>query len=75
MVSQGTLPDPLNLIIQTSDGLNDEDRQMLDTLGGELKDDLWIIKGFSVKLPARGLEAVVLPERVTRVHLDGDVGA
>lgn len=74
MVSQGTLPDPVNLIIQTSDGLQAEDRQMLDTLGGKLKDDLWIIKGFSASLPARGLEAVVLPDRVTHVHLDGDVG-
>lgn len=75
MIEQHRVPDPVGVIIQTEDGLQDADRQMLDNLGGQLVDDLWIIKGYSAKIPARGLEMVVLPGRVTLVHLDGDVSA
>ena len=73
MIEEHRVPDPVAVIIQTEDGLQDADRQMLDTLGGELMDDLWIIKGFSAKIPAKGLEMIVLSSRVTLVHLDGDV--
>lgn len=73
LIDQGTVPDPVSVIIQTEDGLKDEDRQMLENLGGSLRDDLWIIKGFSATIPAKGLEMIVLPPRVSQVHLDGDV--
>lgn len=75
MIEQHRVPDPVSVIIQTDDGLQDADHQMLDTVGGTLLDDLWIIKGFSAKIPARALEMIVLPGRVTLVHLDGDVSA
>lgn len=75
MIEQHRLPDPVRVIIQTDDGLQDADRQMLENVGGELLDDLWIIKGFSAKIPAKAVEMVVLPGRVTLVHLDGDVSA
>ena len=73
MIEQQRVPDPVSVIVQTEDGLQDADRQMLETLGGELLDALWIIKGFSAKIPAKGLEMIVLPSRVTLVHLDGEV--
>jgi hypothetical protein len=75
MIEQQRVPDPISVIIQTDDGLQDADRQMLETVGGQLIDDLWIIKGFSARIPARALEMVVLPGRVTLVHHDGDVSA
>lgn len=74
LINNGSVPDPVKVIIQTTDGLQDADKQMLENLGGELRDDLWIIKGFSAALPAKALEMVVLPDRVTQVHLDGEVG-
>ncbi len=73
LIRDQALPDPLELIVQTVDGLKDADREMIDILSGEVVDDLWIIKGFSVKIPARGLEMLVLSDRVTLVHLNGEV--
>ena len=75
MIEQHRVPDPVSVIVQTDDGLQDADRQMLETVGGQLQDDLWIIKGYSAKIPARALEMIVLPGRVTLVHLDGDVSS
>lgn len=75
MIEQNRVPDPVSVIIQTEDGLQDADRQMLETIGGQLIDDLWIIKGFSAQIPSRALEMIVLPGRVTLVHHDGDVSA
>ncbi len=73
LIRDQALPDPLDLIIQTVDGLKDADRQTMEILGGEIVDDLWIIKGFSAKIPAKGLEMLVLSDRVTLIHLNGEV--
>ncbi len=75
LIEENCVPDPVSVIIQTEDGLQDADKAMLETIGGEVVDDLWIIKGFSAKIPAKGLEMVILAPRVTLVHLDGDVSA
>lgn len=73
MLDAQDMPDPVSVIIQTEDGLQDADRQMLETVGGKLEDDLWIIKGFSAEIPARALEMVVLCERVMHVHYNAEV--
>ena len=52
MIEQHRVPDAVSAIIQTDDGLQDVDRQMLENIGGKLVDDLWIIKGYSAKIPA-----------------------
>lgn len=75
MLEQQTLPDPVPVIIQTEDGLQQADQQMLDTVGGSLEDDLWIIKGYSASIPARALRLVVLSPRVTLVHYNADVSS
>ena len=73
MIEQKTLPEPVPVIVQTIDGLKDPERELLSMVGGELVDDLWIIKGFSAMVPSKALETIVLSERVKQVDLDGDV--
>lgn len=73
MIEQRTLPEPVPVIIQTIDGLKEADKDLLNMVGGELIDDLWIIKGFSATVPGKALETVVLSDRVKQVDLDGDV--
>lgn len=73
------MPDPISVIIMVKgegegqDRLNDDDRQMIATVGGQIEDDLWLIKGFSATIPAKALEAIVLSPRVTQVHHNSDV--
>ncbi len=66
-------PDTVNVIIQTVDGLKDSDKDMLSTLRGTFKDDLWLIKAFSAEIPTASLETLILSPRVTKVFLDGDL--
>ena len=79
MVQNQSVLDPLSVIIMVKgegegqDRLNDEDRQMIATVGGQIEEDLWIIKGFSARIPAKALEAVVLSPRVNQVHHNSDV--
>ncbi|MCL5035879.1 MAG: hypothetical protein M1269_02065 [Chloroflexi bacterium] len=65
----------LPLIIQTLDGLKDEDRQVVQSLGGKVKDDLYIINAFSADLPSKALSSLVLSPRITRVYYDAHVEA
>ena len=65
----------LPVIIQTTDGLKEEDKEILRTLGGKLKDDLYIINAFSAELPAKALASLVLSPRVTRIYYDAEIQA
>ena len=58
------------LIVQTVDGLRDEDRQVIAMLGGRVKDDLHIIDAFSAELPIDALSSLVLSPRVRRIYYD-----
>jgi hypothetical protein len=79
MIEQQTIPDPVSVIVQLeAEGqgearLNDDDRQMIENVGGTILDDLWIIKGFSADVPARALEMIVLSARVSHVHHNSDM--
>ena len=79
MIRNQVLPDPVSVIVQVKgegegqDRLIDEDRQMVETVGGTILDDLWLINGFSCDLPAKALEMVVLSPRVVHIHLNTDV--
>lgn len=73
LIQEPILPDSVSVIIQTVDGLKEDDKNMLKTLGGALKDDLYIINSFSADLPGRALETLILSPRVTRVWLDAQV--
>ena len=79
MVESQTVPDPVSVIIMVhggskeTDRLIDEDRQMIQNVGGEILDDLWLIKGFSANVPAKALEMIVLAPRVQQVHWNSEV--
>lgn len=79
MIEQQTLPDPVSVIVQLqAEGeqearLSDQDRQMVENVGGTVLDDLWIIKGFSADVPAKALEMIVLSPRVAHVHHNNDM--
>jgi hypothetical protein len=79
MIEQQTLPDPVSVIVQLqSEGeqearLSDQDRQMVENVGGTVLDDLWIIKGFSADVPAKALEMMVLSSRVAHIHHNSDM--
>ncbi|MFA5507243.1 MAG: hypothetical protein WC314_00370 [Vulcanimicrobiota bacterium] len=79
MIENQTLPDPVSVIVQLQgEGeqevrLSDADRQMIENVGGQILDDLWIIKGYSAEVPARALEMLVLSPRVAHVHHNSDM--
>ena len=66
---------PLNVIVQTVDGLKPEDRRTVESLGGKIKDDLYIIKAFSAELTVKAIEMMILSPRVTRIFIDDEVHA
>ncbi|MCA9790939.1 MAG: hypothetical protein KC910_04060 [Candidatus Eremiobacteraeota bacterium] len=69
------LAETVPVIIQTVDGLKDEDKEVLKTLRGTFKDDLYIIKAFSADIPVNSLETLILSPRVVKVYHDADVKA
>ena len=79
MIQNQTLPDPVSVISQVkgdskeTSRLNDEDRQMMETVGGKILDDLWLINAYSADIPAKALEMLVLSSRVTHIHHNSDV--
>lgn len=64
---------PINVIVQTIDGLKEDDRRMVKSLGGTVKDDLYIIKAFSASLPPKAIEMMILSPRVERIFHDAEV--
>ncbi|MBQ7567673.1 hypothetical protein IJT17_02595 [bacterium] len=66
---------PLNVIVQTIDGLKPEDKRMVESLGGKVKDDLYIIKAFSAELTIKAIDMMILSPRITRIFLDSEVHA
>jgi len=63
------------IIVQTEDGLKNEDRQIMATLGGKVKDDLYIINAFSADLNASALSSLILSPRIKRIFYDAEVRA
>lgn len=66
---------PLNVIVQTVDGLKPEDKRMVESLGGKVKDDLYIIRAFSAELTVKAIDMMILSPRVTRIFMDSEVHA
>lgn len=74
LLADQQVPETVSVIIQTVDGLKDEDRQMVERLKGTFKDDLWIIKAFSADVPSKALETLILSPRVVKIYSDAKVG-
>lgn len=67
-------PEMIPVIVQTVDGLQDEDRSLVEQLNGSFKDDLWIIQAFSADLPPKAIDTLILSPRVVKVYHDAKVG-
>lgn len=75
IASNGDNYTPLKVIIQTKDGLQDSDRRLVESVGGKVKDDLYIINAFSADIPVKGLKKLILSPRIVRIFNDGVVRA
>jgi hypothetical protein len=67
--------DVLSIIVQTKDGLKDEDKRVMKTLGGKIKDNLYIIDAFSADIQCGALKSLILSPRVVKVYQDAQVRA
>ncbi len=74
LLDQGSAPQ-VSVIVQTVDGLKEEDRRTVGSLGGRIKDDLYIINAFSAELTPKAIEMLILSDRVTRIFHDAEVHA
>ena len=74
ILEQGTAQQ-VSVIVQTVDGLKEEDRRTVGSLGGKVKDDLYIINAFSADLSTKAIEMLILSDRVTRIFHDAEVHA
>jgi hypothetical protein len=63
------------VIIQTIDGIQEEDRPIILALGGKIKRDLHIINAFSVDISLDALPSLVLNPRIQRIFYDAQVQA
>ncbi len=64
---------PVPVIVQTVDGLQAQDREMLQNLKGSFKDDLWLIKAYSADIPSSSLSLLALSPRVVKIYHDADI--
>jgi len=58
------------VIVQTPDGLKEEDKMEVEKLGGEIKDNLWIINSYSATLPLNRIRELAEFFRVVRIWYD-----
>ncbi|MBM3462372.1 MAG: hypothetical protein FJX76_09745 [Armatimonadetes bacterium] len=74
MVAQQT-SESIPVIVQTVDGLKEDDRRIVEMLGGKVKDDLYIINAFSADLTVPAIQGLVMSPRVTKIYFDAPVKA
>ena len=63
------------VIVQTADGIQEEDQRIILTLGGKIKKDLYIINAFSIDISLNSLTSLVLNPRIQRIFFDAPVQA
>ncbi|MFP4496952.1 MAG: hypothetical protein ACLFQV_01975 [Vulcanimicrobiota bacterium] len=68
-------PATVPVIIQTVDGLKDEDRKKVNELGGKIKDDLYIINAFSADMSSDAVLKLIQSPRIVKVYYDAEVRA
>ena len=67
--------EPLKVIVQTKDGLKEQDEKLVASLGGKVKDNLYIINAFSADLTPKAIEMLILSDRIVRIFPDAEVHA
>ncbi len=73
IVTQTTATVPL--IVQTVDGLKDEDRELVEKLKGKVKDNLYIINAFSAEISTDSVLELIKNSRIVRIYYDSEVRA
>lgn len=73
IVTQTTATVPL--IVQTPDGLKDEDKELVEKLGGRVKDNLYIINAFSADISTDAVLELIKNSRIVRIYYDSEVRA
>lgn len=68
-------PAIIPIIIQTIDGLKPQDREIVEKLGGKVKDDLYIINAFSAEMSSDALVELLKSPRIVKVYYDAEVRA
>ena len=64
---------PMKVIVQTKDGLKEEDQRLVSSLGGKIIDNLWIINAYSAELTPKAIEMMILSDRIVRIFPDSEV--
>lgn len=64
---------PMKVIVQTKDGLKEEDQRLVSGLGGKIIDNLWIINAYSAELTPKAIEMMILSDRIVRIFPDSEV--
>ena len=67
--------EPLKVIIQTEDGLTDADHTLMKSLGGKIKDNLYIINAYSADVNVQGIKKMLLSPRILKIFNDANVSA
>ena len=73
IVTQTTAKVPL--IVQTPDGLKDEDKELVEKHGGKVKDNLYIINAFSAEIATDAVLQLIKNPRIVRIYYDSEVRA
>lgn len=63
------------VIVQTVDGLKDDDRRVVQALGGRVKDDLYIINAFSAEMGVEAIQSLIMSPRVVKIYHDAAIKA
>ncbi|MCL6615079.1 MAG: hypothetical protein K6U03_10805, partial [Firmicutes bacterium] len=74
-VSSAPEDEPLPVIVILKDGVAHDDeeiRERLSSLGGEIRRDLPILGGFAALVPSKALAEIVPHRKIKGVHLDRD---
>ena len=70
---KGDFTSLIPVIVQTQQGLQEKHKVRLKNLGGNIKDDLSVIKGFSADIPASAVEDLAKDDDVTQISYDAEV--
>lgn len=65
----------IKVIIQTEDGLTDVDTRLVTSLGGKIKDNLYVINAYSADVTPKVIRNLVLSPRVLKIFNDNPVFA
>ncbi len=65
--------DPLPVIVQTFQGVNQHVLDMVKMCRGAYKEELKIIKGFTADLSPKAIEALILSDQIKAISYDAQV--